>query len=1223
MADCRPTTKRKTRRKTAPAKPEDSAVAKKPAYLRRKMAVSQPQDPEEQEADKVAKEVARSAPSETPKEGEGPTESREMIASKPVSSARRLLRRVNRAAAAASEPPPEEVSRAKTARSVETEDQEPKGPVQKLRRKEGKEDPDITRIRRKSAPEEQDEGAVSTAKRKKSMSDDEAATEAMTVRRERGGTDAAEQTEKDGEPDAGIEKRIEQARGRGAPLPETVLQDMQAQLGQDLSQVRIHTDDEASALCKELSARAFTVGNDIFFDAGEYAPESDAGRELLAHELTHVVQQDGGQTRRKIAREPTGGGGSTDSPTTSGPVSVTSGEYQGATIDKSAKTLQLPTLNLPALKERNSGLFPTPLEVSQDPRPNTTQTDQFRAHVNAHARNALDSLKTTARAAGASVMSPDGSSGEVFFFTLTANPQFLLFGTPEQLLPRFEIPFWDKQAQPTTFQVDHIREMQLKGSDAPPNYELLEANANMGAGRAIAQEIRNKIKGGLGALKTEHPAAGVPDAGRWSAVKKNYQVSFSALTWNLASDGGAGAGRFWSVGDVTGGLHASMLRPMTSAERMSAGSDGSAAIYASPSGGERLPTVRGPNPAWLPRVDVVSWTPNDDAASPTYGTLVINAYKGGGSKAVSAGPDYPSQTWTVQRIPGMSAGYVSPASYSASIRNSLRLPGMSPIELGDITLSSTGLHADGRVAPTIPLLRDADIRIRLDGAEAVIYKTFSMEEFALPRPFRMDSCDITVTFSNNRGLGVTGRAEFGVERLGDGYVEASGAMSGEFAVEGKFRFDSKLFDESEIGIWYRNERLGARGTVRITDPKKIKGIRSASITAEYNDGSFSANGDVQPDIPGVQRAALTAAYTEEAGLTIGGELQLAPNKAIRSGSVQVTLNKQGEDWKVSATGTAQPNIPGIDSQLTATYDDGAFTVGFSGAYRKGKLAGTVTVGATNRAIGADGTPSGDPTEGRALTVYGSGSATLQIAPWLQGTAGLKLDANGEITISGEIGLPNSVEIFPRKEIEKRLLNVAVQIPIIPGIVAEIGGGLSAKAGVGPGLLEQLKIGVTYNPSREDQTRVTGDAHLRVPADAGLTLGVRAGIGLGITGASATGGLEVTGTLGLQGAAEATVHVEWTPQQGLNLEARLAVSAQPVFTFGVGGYVSVRVLGFSVYDQTWSLASFSFGSDYRFGVALPVRYQEGQPFDISTDDIEFTVPDISPREILSGLIDRIK
>jgi hypothetical protein len=66
-----------------------------------------------------------------------------------------------------------------------------------------------------------------------------------------------------------------------------------AALGDSLADVRVHTDDGAAALARSVSARAFTVGSDIFFGPGEYQPATPAGRELLSHELVHVVQQRG------------------------------------------------------------------------------------------------------------------------------------------------------------------------------------------------------------------------------------------------------------------------------------------------------------------------------------------------------------------------------------------------------------------------------------------------------------------------------------------------------------------------------------------------------------------------------------------------------------------------------------------------------------------------------------------------------------------------------------------------------------------------------------------------------------------------------------------------------------------------------------------------------------------------------------------------------------------
>lgn len=77
----------------------------------------------------------------------------------------------------------------------------------------------------------------------------------------------------------------------GQALPAPVQQLMQRQLGIRLDGVRLHTDANAAREADQLDARAFTVGGDIFFGAGQYRPESAEGRELIAHELVHTVQQ--------------------------------------------------------------------------------------------------------------------------------------------------------------------------------------------------------------------------------------------------------------------------------------------------------------------------------------------------------------------------------------------------------------------------------------------------------------------------------------------------------------------------------------------------------------------------------------------------------------------------------------------------------------------------------------------------------------------------------------------------------------------------------------------------------------------------------------------------------------------------------------------------------------------------------------------------------------------
>jgi hypothetical protein len=88
-----------------------------------------------------------------------------------------------------------------------------------------------------------------------------------------------------------FETHINHTRGSGHPLSDNVREPMEQEFGADFSGVRLHTDSEADVLNQQLSANAFTTGQDIFFREGEYSPKSESGQKLLAHELTHTMQQ--------------------------------------------------------------------------------------------------------------------------------------------------------------------------------------------------------------------------------------------------------------------------------------------------------------------------------------------------------------------------------------------------------------------------------------------------------------------------------------------------------------------------------------------------------------------------------------------------------------------------------------------------------------------------------------------------------------------------------------------------------------------------------------------------------------------------------------------------------------------------------------------------------------------------------------------------------------------
>ena len=99
--------------------------------------------------------------------------------------------------------------------------------------------------------------------------------------------------------DGGLERSIRQAKGGGQAMDRKVQRQMESGFGTTFGGVRIHRDAMADKLTRSVQAKAFTTGQDIFFKRGEYNPGSRAGKELLAHELTHTVQQDGSDVQRE------------------------------------------------------------------------------------------------------------------------------------------------------------------------------------------------------------------------------------------------------------------------------------------------------------------------------------------------------------------------------------------------------------------------------------------------------------------------------------------------------------------------------------------------------------------------------------------------------------------------------------------------------------------------------------------------------------------------------------------------------------------------------------------------------------------------------------------------------------------------------------------------------------------------------------------------------------
>jgi len=156
-------------------------------------------------------------------------------------------------------------------------------------------------VQREAAMEEEEElqmKPISSIQRESMEEEEELQMKSLVQRRENLGG---------GEASLDLESSIQSARGGGQSLDPNLQNKMGEAMGADFSGVKVHTDSQSDQLNKSIQAKAFTTGQDVFFRQGAYNPSSNSGQELIAHELTHVVQQGGSsvKTNKPVQRKTT------------------------------------------------------------------------------------------------------------------------------------------------------------------------------------------------------------------------------------------------------------------------------------------------------------------------------------------------------------------------------------------------------------------------------------------------------------------------------------------------------------------------------------------------------------------------------------------------------------------------------------------------------------------------------------------------------------------------------------------------------------------------------------------------------------------------------------------------------------------------------------------------------------------------------------------------------
>jgi hypothetical protein len=1100
---------------------------------------------------------------------------------------------------------------------------------------------------------------------------------------------------------ASVEAGIGRARQGGQPIAAPVLEPMERGFGRDFSAVRVHADGAAGGLNGALGARAFTTGSDIFFASGEYRPETGAGRRLLAHELTHVVQQsDGRGVAQPLRIQRAGPESQKDKEEATKPAEPpkvwTDPKVKDRSIDLSG---EMPVYKLPALD------LPKMLGTAKGDSANATIAGQHGEGFSAIVTNApfVWTGKGTRKAEQKAEQkgNPDaqvaiwreaiegkgtllglidktfGKQGEDFvkekvhYLQLgkakrARGAPLLFVGTAAELAVHNQIttPKWDQQGKYADMEVDHFHEIQLGGRHHISNFWLLEKKKNAASGPTIMAQFL----GPLNKLTDDAAKTGFfdgPNAGmkleKLESYPQNVRVEFAKVT--AKRDFGVEE-LHWTARQVEEGEHLDELKPLTAEEMKDEGLDPKATLktvnlfLGKDSAYRRRMEVKGTE---LEPVDRVKQKfvsgfdlrfseyikPTVVADDQPLGKLVGYAFGNRTVEATLPGGEKQKVKLFVSKMIAMPilsqtkfgyGGYLDRSVIDEALKKQaeFKISGASPITIQDAGIRGDfELFAQGLIGPTKPLIAGMQIPIRMEGDAVFIDYPLPAEGLGFG-PFKIIQSSLQLGV-NEKGLFFGGMADFVIEGVGIGHVEARN-----LDLLGKFKFDFEAFNPAEVEVAYKNDAWSIAAKLGVKQGI-LPGVKSGDVEVTANSETFGVVGTVVIGAPGIpERTTITVGYTPDKGLVIGGEVPLAtdriPGVTDAKMSVLIRRNPETKEWSVFGAGTANFALTGVKGSLTISWRDGILSIGGLGTIQRDPMTGSVSFLVTNQPVDEEGKPIDGPplAEFRAS---GSGSVSIKFGKLLTGTAGITVMENGEIEIIGKIGLPPSIEIVPQEVIklpggvdfpEVRFPIIGLTVPVINksfGVFGFIRGGVTVSATFGPGFLKDTAVDVKYNPDHPEQARIHGGSRFEITAMGGVAVTVTGGIGAGLAIVEATGEVGIKAGLGVELRGAAKLGIDWTPVQGLSVDASVKGEAKPKFSIDLLANAAVVAdLGwfgeYDIWTECWDKNLGSFGPDLAVKGYLPASWSErdGLNLDLAKADIDY--PDISIKDLAISVFEAV-
>lgn len=1000
--------------------------------------------------------------------------------------------------------------------------------------------------------------------------------------------------------------------GPGRPLDAGTRDFMESRFGHDFGNVRVHTGTSAADSARAVGAHAYTVGNDIVFDHGRYDPHSESGRHLLAHELTHTIQQQGIQHKANESIASTSPGDAYESEADS----VASRVLAGGGPFTPHAVAHAPILSRASVTGANQPQAPanpnaarlTAIKVEEAPPEADQDTAVTRRFIvkekfplpGSKGARAYDLWDAKAKAGALESVIDISGSGQPKTGLKQERPDTKTLrkiwlekvGWADADAPKkwkaaggdaesFDPP----QAGKKTCDMDHIIELQIGGSNVPENMQPLDSSENRSSGSEVKNILAEKAKQvrdiypGLQFVALHYDEVEKPSA---PARGPCYIVEESAYTPGQAPIATAEGDPY----PISAGGTSTNLR-VKKGQKTNVTLFGSE-IRANDAGATIVPGM-------LLRTLVLKTAPDTIKATLDNrpGTkLPIQADQT--EMSMTVGPD----------------GKLSLPKKPPKI--GFNFPYLSKGTITSLTLDDNGIAGEGTIEPSVALLRGLIIGIKFTPNSLVVTTPLPVEKLKAIPGFKIKpgaSIDIQL-FPKFRP---SGHFEFYVgseeKPIVDGGVEIAATADGELTAKGDLKATLPGFDTATGQVFYKKSE-GWSGAITLAT-SKLPGAKNITVTVGLSEKGYTVAGDLVIVIP----------TGDEVKLEVR---QKAGERPVYKGKASVTIKPlhpvnlyfEYDGKNVTATGDTKFDLFGATGTIAVTYHNGTVTGKGTLAFQKGRAAGSLSVTLTPK-----------------RKFMGEGELSYKVTDSLIATAGAILDENEKLTLKGALVFTKPIPLFTPKGGSYKFFDLSISIPVPGasigpvGIQAKFGASLSASYQFGPGELQNVKIEATFNPLEENvDPKLRFSGRLYIGASATVSGEIYGSISLDVLVAEVAGGISIIPSATLAGSFTADVLAQYE-KGDYSLDAALAVELGLKLALALSAWVKAKA-GISIFSvetrKDWTLAKFSYDTGLKLGVKAPIHYSSKEPFKLpSADQIVFTKPDIDVTRMLERIFGSAK